>query len=1168
MVDCDGYNMDISKATQKDIPRRKSDPGTCRSMTAETMIAAELPWGSLKLITASNVYYSTLPSEFAVKSLLQELFAVFEKKLQNIMDDEQSDKILSRCLQIGDDTYVDNLMKALNGLCEHCLPSVLSTIIQWYGTQIELSSDEIGTSVGTNYNNVLSVAERYAEVLGVLSQSHSLLIQNTFLSQLSELKKETPITPNTVNNIIALLMAMKFFRVKTNEVSDFELGIRFLDELGQYYLEVKDKDIKHAIAGLLVEILLPVAAQIKTEVNIPALISFVERLYGPTFDLVNKKRDKMAAYPLLTCLLCISQSKFFLANWTQFLSSTLASLKSKDTKVSRVALESLYRLLWVYVIRNNCEGNTATRNRLESICNSLFPKGNRAIIPRDAPLNIFVKIIHFIAQQKLDFAFKEIIFDLLGCNRAHSVLKSSLYPERMNIGIRALMVIANGLQQKEGPPDMPRSMASNATQRMKKTYISRPLTPDIARSIGLEQYYGPCRKAFDNILRTLDIQVGKPLLLTATQTRGKEPEELLTGEVKPKLDLFRTCVAAIPRLLPDSMSHSELVELLIRMNVHIDEELRVHAAQTLQTLMGECADWREDIVHTILTFLTSHLLDTYPSLLDSSLRLLHQLMFTWKTAAHIERKRDLNRTVEKDSELINPIKMQISPILTNSVALALHSVEGFSLAMMCQYRTQSRKIAINILREVRQLLLLITPYQHDTPVIEVLDNATPYVINKYIEHVPLSERQSWNQDFSSSSDKIGSIETDNCLVNSDRGNEYFYWDPWACALSGYCEHQFLITQCPTAVFYAWPVVNTRLNACYNFIDPSNPQNENRASLLRSSKSKGTASSVYGESLGQDSYLALWQKYLVMACALAPPPSNSVSSLARSFSPTSSIDNESVFRSFTTSVRAPRLSSSGSSSGFYQKIISMLRWEQMTDMRDSVVLGVGSTNPLAFELVATFRGVLPVCGCIDPESGLCQVLVDFIESMRQNLECDQDRDLALLTNLRLHFAKTVALIINTIPPEKRRNLLASNKKQSLFSLFASWCSRSIASSDRRSVQYRKSRSVPRARCAFPFLFSPFLEAMCALLCCGPIFDSSKSIGEDGYLYGWLETLLDSTNPIVIFILENLVESTLSTMLDLNDENAHLLDWTVNVCYSKPASVAAKCFRALVMLFSKR
>ena len=40
------------------------------------------------------------------------------------------------------------------------------------------------------------------------------------------------------------------------------MGVNFLDELGAYYLEVdlKQKDLKHAIAGLLVEILLPMAA--------------------------------------------------------------------------------------------------------------------------------------------------------------------------------------------------------------------------------------------------------------------------------------------------------------------------------------------------------------------------------------------------------------------------------------------------------------------------------------------------------------------------------------------------------------------------------------------------------------------------------------------------------------------------------------------------------------------------------------------------------------------------------------------------------------------------------------------------------------------------------------------------------------------------------------------
>lgn len=63
--------------------------------------------------------------------------------------------------------------------------------------------------------------------------------------------------------------------------------------------------------------------------------------------------------------------------------------------------------------------------------------------------------------------------------------------------------------------------------------------------VALFQFYQPCRRAFDAILRTLDAQVGRSLLLTAPQIRGKEPLDLLAGDVKPKLDLFRTCIAAV-----------------------------------------------------------------------------------------------------------------------------------------------------------------------------------------------------------------------------------------------------------------------------------------------------------------------------------------------------------------------------------------------------------------------------------------------------------------------------------------------------------------------------------------------------------------------------------------------------------------------------------------------
>lgn len=69
------------------------------------------------------------------------------------------------------------------------------------------------------------------------------------------------------------------------------------------------------------------------------------------------------------------------------------------------------------MVRIKCESNNVTQSRLQSIVNSLFPKGSKTIVPRDAPLNIFVKIIQFIAQEKLDFAMREIVFDLLSVGR-------------------------------------------------------------------------------------------------------------------------------------------------------------------------------------------------------------------------------------------------------------------------------------------------------------------------------------------------------------------------------------------------------------------------------------------------------------------------------------------------------------------------------------------------------------------------------------------------------------------------------------------------------------------------------------------------------------------------------------------------------------------------------
>lgn len=51
-------------------------------------------------------------------------------------------------------------------------------------------------------------------------------------------------------------------------------SFQFMHECAQYFMEVKDKDIKHALAGLFVEILVPVAAVNNLLFNFKKLFSY------------------------------------------------------------------------------------------------------------------------------------------------------------------------------------------------------------------------------------------------------------------------------------------------------------------------------------------------------------------------------------------------------------------------------------------------------------------------------------------------------------------------------------------------------------------------------------------------------------------------------------------------------------------------------------------------------------------------------------------------------------------------------------------------------------------------------------------------------------------------------------------------------------------------------
>ncbi|XP_018610807.1 protein furry homolog isoform X3 [Scleropages formosus] len=1181
-------------------------------------------------MAAISVDPETRPGEYILKSLFANFTTLTERKIRIVMA-EPLEKPLTKSLQRGEDPQFDQLVSAMSSLAEYCLPSILRTLFDWYRRQNgledeshqyrprantkskndeqqkdyllerrDLAIDFIFSIVlievlkqiplhplmdnliqevinvafrhfkykegylGPNTANMHIVADLYAEVLGVVAQSRFPAVKKRFMAELKELRQKEQ-SPTVVQSTISLIMGVKFFRIKMYPVEDFEASFQFMQECAQYFLEVKDKDIKHSLAGLFVEILLPVAATVKNEVNVPCLRNFVESLYDTTLDLSSRKKHSLALYPLVTCLLCVSQKQVFLSRWHVFLNNCLSNLKNKDPKMARVALESLYRLLWVYMIRIKCESNTATQSRLNSIVTTLFPKGSRSVVPRDMPLNIFVKIIQFIAQERLDFAMKEIIFDLLSVGKPAKAF--SLNPERMNIGLRAFLVIADSLQQKDGEPPMPNTGAtlpSGNTLKKKKTYLSKTLTEEQAKLIGMGLYYSQVRKAIDSILRHLDKEVGRSMMLTNVQMLNKEPEDMITGERKPKIDLFRTCVASIPRILPDGMSKLELIDLLSRLTIHMDDELRLIAQNSLQSLLLDVPEWREDVLFGFTGFLLREVQDTQPALLASTLKLLLQLLAQWRLALHSSGKA---RGTEGGHR---------TPAERGPHSAVLHAVEGLALVLLCSCRTGTRKLAVAVLREVRCLFAAIGQAEDDDkPVIEVMDQLSSSVLESFA-HVAASNSASLP--LGHHVDLQWLVEWSAVLVSSpyDVKSPSYVWifaqsmkDPWVLCLHSFLRQENLPRHCPTALSYAWPYAFTRLQLLLPLVDPNSPVNAKRAS---------TASS------GSDSYVTLWRNYLILCLGVAKPSIMSSGHLRASTPEITATTPDGSLSYDNKVIGTPSVA------WLLKQLVPLMRVESI-EVTESLVLGFGCTNSLVFrELVEELHPLMKEAlerrpenkkrrerrdllrlqllrifelladagvisdstnGALERDTlALGALFLEYVDLTRMLLEAENDKDVEILKDIRAHFSGMVANLIQCVPVHHRRFLFPqSSLRHHLFILFSQWAGPfSVMFTPLDRYSDRNHQITRYQYCA--------LKAMSSVLCCGPVFDN-VGLSPDGYLYKWLDNILACHDLRV----HRLGCEVVILLLELNPDQVNLFNWAVDRCFTGSYQLASGCFKAI-------
>nr|XP_026693619.1 protein furry homolog-like [Ciona intestinalis] len=872
-------------------------------------------------------------------------------------------------------------------------------------------------------------------------------------------------------------MGMKFFRVKMYPVEDFEACFRFLRVLADFSLEVKDREIKHGLASLFVEILIPVAAAVKTEVNVPVLRDFVDALYPTSLELSKRKKNLLALYPLVTCLLCVSQKQFFLNNWHIFLDNCLSNLKHRDQKVCRVSLESLYRLIWTYTVRIKCESNTATQSRLLSIIRGLFPVGSRNVVPKDTPLSIYVKIIQFIAQERLDFAMKEIILELLCITSTitRNPKISVLHPERMNIGLRAFLVVTDSLQQKEGAPPMPSTigvMPSGNTLRVKKTYLNKLLTDDDARTIGVLQYHKPVQKALDYILQTLDSQVGQKMMMTNAHVSNKAFD--LGGiEIKPKIELFRTCIAAMPRLLPvGALTFPSIFELLSRLTIHIDEEVRSLAFNSLHLFCLDFNDKREDLIATFVSFILNKVTDIHPILLDTAIKHLIQLTTGWKNK------------VFGTSPDVSYNKNTYAPFIAR--------IEGFALVLFCSCRSVTRKLAILLLKEVKSLAQALNPGKDRNELcIDALDRFTPDVVYEVIQqHRDLISAS--NADYNML--KLCSLKNDVSMLieESSSWHQNGCEDLWSCVISSFLHPQRIPSLCGGAMDHAW------LDVCMRFTQVGT--NIEAANNTSNKKSSVSTNSI-------DSNLPLWYNYVVFICRSAPA---NITIMKKQASNAILAGTPDWMVALIKDVERQK----ATPSYVFQRLISLLKVENNNALRDSAVVGLGSTSITSFNdlihellpvihdatkphrqenirrkrkrdvvrlmLVRIFQrlakaevlseAIVRTFNETSKEKSFVQIFLDYIKDTCAFLESVEKLDSShvvgnqnpsfpnfppggatpnpqntpshsrSLDELRRYFGSTITLVIKHLPSEIQTTFLPSELRRSLFFLFGRLCSK--------------------------------------------------------------------------------------------------------------------------------
>jgi hypothetical protein len=568
------------------------------------------------------------------------------------------------------------------------------------GINLDLSPDSSRSTLDLNRKKIPTL---YAKLLGTLSRFRLRDIAPRFLKE---------ITSNSVRSrkAVFVIQAIRFVKIQLPSLDGLELASMFVPALLELFKASQRFEVKSALAELVLRLLRPhilLSSQVLPDegASVASNPTTSVDAYNNWFKLVQemfltkafhyKKKPKVNKELLVNQLMktaflvALKRSDFVQHFWPTML-QFLDLLK--ESKATAAALECILVLLEAYLLKCGDTPNEPVDQRLDEISSQVFTyvsaKRSSSVIVRRMgkgdPADIFVDIICVIARARLKFAMENIIFRMLSVSG-----KDQFQAERVMVAVLAAREIWTAAAEHR-PLQVSKSRLKGEAPQASIPNMTAANQIGMKLPAGqLAPYVDPVAVAWWQLLTHLDNMYGNLLY----STHSKPLLDLIRPEKDGMaIELLRTTIFSIPIIMPKT-DDQRLVRLLSKYLIHLDRGIGEMATGALSRLMADRPHFRPLIIQGVSEFVLA-IPHNRHDLVFTLLFKLGQLLKRWVEIL----KTGVSSATTIDTGAAIPDTASAQHQLDT---FSIDKVEGTALIFLCSPRAKIRLLALEILRSVR-----------------------------------------------------------------------------------------------------------------------------------------------------------------------------------------------------------------------------------------------------------------------------------------------------------------------------------------------------------------------------------------------------------------------------------------------------------------------------------